>query len=88
MAPTCDAGPDRGFEVRAGLHTGECEVRGDDIGGLAVHTDARVSARAGQNDVLVSSALRDLVIGSGLEFEDPGTHQLKGVPGEWRLFAV
>jgi class 3 adenylate cyclase/pimeloyl-ACP methyl ester carboxylesterase len=77
-----------GIEVRAGLHTGECEVRGDDIGGIAVHIGARVSALAGANDVLVSSTLRDLVIGSGLEFEDRGTHELKGVPGEWRLFAV
>ena len=74
-----------GIEVRAGLHTGECEVRGDDIGGIAVHIGARVSALAGPNDVLVSSTLRDLVIGSGLEFEDRGTHELKGVPGEWRL---
>jgi class 3 adenylate cyclase len=58
-----------GIEVRAGLHTGECEVRGDDIGGIGVHIGARVSALAGANDVLVSSTLRDLVIGSGLEFE-------------------
>ena len=77
-----------GIEVRAGLHTGECEVRGDDIGGIAVHIGARVSALAGPNDVLVSSTLRDLVIGSGLEFDDRGAHVLKGVPGEWRLFAV
>jgi class 3 adenylate cyclase/pimeloyl-ACP methyl ester carboxylesterase len=77
-----------GIEVRAGLHTGECEVRGDDIGGIAVHIGARVSALAGPNDVLVSSTLRDLVIGSGLEFEDRGAHALKGVPGEWHLFAV
>jgi class 3 adenylate cyclase len=77
-----------GIEVRAGLHTGECEVRGDDIGGIGVHIGARVSALAGANDVLVSSTLRDLVIGSGLQFEERGTHQLKGVPGEWRLFAV
>ncbi|HSS22862.1 MAG TPA: adenylate/guanylate cyclase domain-containing protein [Mycobacterium sp.] len=77
-----------GIEVRAGLHTGECEVRGDDIGGIGVHIGARVSALAGPNDVLVSSTLRDLVIGSGLEFEDHGTHELKGVPGEWRLFVV
>ena len=77
-----------GLQVRAGLHTGECEVRGDDIGGLAVHIGARVSALAGPNDVLVSSTLRDLVIGSGLEFEDRGSHELKGVPGEWRLSAV
>ena len=77
-----------GIEVRAGLHTGECEVRGDDIGGIAVHIGARVSALAGPNDVLVSSTLRDLVIGSGLEFEDRGAHALKGVPGEWHLSAV
>jgi class 3 adenylate cyclase/pimeloyl-ACP methyl ester carboxylesterase len=77
-----------GIQVRAGLHTGECEVRGDDIGGIGVHIGARVSALAGPNDVLVSSTLRDLVIGSGLEFEDRGAHELKGVPGEWRLFAV
>jgi class 3 adenylate cyclase len=77
-----------GIEVRAGLHTGECEVRSDDIGGIAVHIGARVSALAGPNDVLVSSTLRDLVIGSGLEFEERGAHQLKGVPGDWHLFAV
>jgi class 3 adenylate cyclase len=76
------------IEVRSGLHTGECEVRGDDIGGIAVHIGARVSALAGPNDVLVSSTLRDLVIGSGLEFEERGAHNLKGVPGQWHLFAV
>ena len=67
-----------GIEVRAGLHTGECEVRGDDIGGIAVHIGARVSALAGPNDVLVSSTLRDLVIGSGLEFEERGAHAAQG----------
>jgi class 3 adenylate cyclase len=77
-----------GIEVRAGLHTGECEIRGDDIGGIAVHIGARVSALAGANEVLVSSTLRDLVIGSGLEFDDRGAHELKGVPGDWHLFAV
>jgi class 3 adenylate cyclase len=77
-----------GIEVRAGLHTGECEVRGDDIGGIGVHIGARVSALAGPNEVLVSSTLRDLVIGSGLEFDERGAHKLKGVPGDWRLFAV
>jgi len=77
-----------GIEVRAGLHTGEVEVRGDDIGGIAVHIGARASALSGPNDVLVSSTLRDLVIGSGLEFEDRGAHQLKGVPGEWHVSAV
>jgi class 3 adenylate cyclase len=83
-----DAVKTLGIQVRAGLHSGECEVRGDDIGGIAVHIGARVSALAGPNDVLVSSTLHDLVIGSGLEFDDRGAHQLKGVPGEWRLFAV
>jgi class 3 adenylate cyclase len=83
-----DAVQSLGIEVRAGLHTGECEVRGDDISGIAVHIGARVSALAGPNDVLVSSTLRDLVIGSGLEFEDRGGHTLKGVPGEWHLPAV
>jgi class 3 adenylate cyclase len=83
-----DAVQPLGIEVRAGLHTGECELRGHDIGGIAVHIGARVSALAGPNEVLVSSKLCDLVIGSGLEFDDRGTHQLKGVPGEWHLFAV
>jgi class 3 adenylate cyclase len=83
-----DAVRSLGIQVRAGLHTGECEVRGDDIGGIAVHLGARVSALAGPNDVLVSSTLRDLVIGSGLEFGDRGSYELKGVPSEWRLFAV
>jgi class 3 adenylate cyclase len=82
-----DAVQSLGIEVRAWLHTGECEVRGDDIG-IAVHIGARVSALAGANDVLVSSTLRDLVIGSGLEFDERGAYELKGVPGEWRLFAV
>jgi class 3 adenylate cyclase/pimeloyl-ACP methyl ester carboxylesterase len=83
-----DAVRSLGIQVRAGLHTGECEIRGGDIGGIAVHIGARVSALAGPNDVLVSSTLRDLVIGSGLEFEDRGAHELKGVPGEWQIFAV
>lgn len=83
-----DAVQSLGIQVRAGLHTGECEVRGDDIGGIGVHIGARVSALAGPNEVLVSSTLRDLVIGSGLEFEERGAHELKGVPGEWRLSAV
>jgi len=83
-----DAVQGLGIQVRAGLHTGECEIRGEDIGGIAVHIGARVSTLAGPNDVLVSSTLRDLVIGSGLEFEERGAHELKGVPGEWHLFAV
>jgi class 3 adenylate cyclase len=77
-----------GIEIRAGLHTGECELRNGDVGGIAVHTGARVSARAEPGEVLVSSTVRDLVAGSGIEFEDRGSHELKGVPGEWRLYAV
>jgi class 3 adenylate cyclase len=80
----------RGMEIqlRAGIHTGEIERRGPDIGGLAVHIAARVGARAGPGEVLVSSTVKDLVVGSGIEFEDRGEHELKGVPGTWRLFAV
>ena len=77
-----------GLAVRVGVHTGECEVIGAKIGGLAVHIGARVTAAAGVDDVLVSSTVKDLVAGSGLRFEDRGAHVLKGVPGEWRLFAV
>lgn len=77
-----------GVEVRAGLHTGEIEIMGDDIAGIAVHTGARVAALAGGGEVLVSSTVKDLVAGSGIEFADRGTHVLKGVPGEWRIFAV
>ena len=74
--------------IRAGLHTGEIELEADDVSGLAVHIGARVSALAQSGEVLVSSTVRDLVVGSGLEFEDRGEHQLKGVPGSWRLFAL
>ena len=77
-----------GVEVRAGLHTGECEIRGDDVGGVAVHIGARISALAGPGEVLVSSTVRDLVAGSGIDFEARGAHTLKGVPGEWSLFAA
>jgi pimeloyl-ACP methyl ester carboxylesterase len=77
-----------GVDVRAGVHTGECEVMGADLGGMAVHIGARVGARAAPGEVLVSSAVRDLVVGSGIEFADRGTHELKGVPGEWQLLAV
>jgi class 3 adenylate cyclase/alpha-beta hydrolase superfamily lysophospholipase len=77
-----------GLEVRAGLHTGVCEIRGDKISGLAVNLGARVAAMAAQGEVLVSSTVKDLVAGSGIEFEDRGEHELKGVPGEWRLYAV
>ncbi len=77
-----------GLAIRAGLHTGECEVMGEDIGGIAVHIGARVAAEAAAGEVLVSSTVKDLVAGSGLLFEDRGPHRLKGVPEEWRLFAV
>jgi class 3 adenylate cyclase len=74
--------------VRAGVHTGECEVMGDDIGGIAVHIAARVNALAGTSEVLVSRTVKDLVAGSGIAFEDRGEHTLKGVPDEWRLYAA
>lgn len=77
-----------GVELRVGLHTGECEVRGDDLGGLAVHIAARVAATASAGEILVSSTIKDLVVGSELEFIDRGEHQLKGVPASWKLFAV
>ncbi len=77
-----------GISIRAGLHTGECEQRGDDVAGLAVHIGARIGALAGRDEVLVSSTVRDLVLGSGIKFTDRGQHVLKGVPGEWHVFAV
>ena len=77
-----------GIRVRAGLHTGECEVMGDDIGGIAVHIAARVSALAGPDEVLVSRTVKDLVAGSGIEFSDRGVHSLKGIPDTWQLYAV
>jgi class 3 adenylate cyclase len=83
-----DATGAKGITLRAGLHSGECEVRGTDLGGLSVHIAARVGALAGAGEVLVSSTVRDLVAGSDIEFEDRGEHDLKGVPGSWKLFAV
>jgi len=77
-----------GLDLHLGLHTGECEVRGGDLGGLAVHIAARVSSLAGPGEVLVSGTVRDLVVGSGIEFSERGENELKGVPGTWRLFAV
>jgi class 3 adenylate cyclase len=74
--------------VRAGIHSGEIEVRGDDVAGMAVHIGARVSALAGPGEVLVSSTVKDLVTGSSVDFVERGQHELKGVPGTWRLFAV
>lgn len=77
-----------GLEVRVGIHTGECEVVDDDVAGIAVHIGARVASRARAAETLVSSTVRDLVAGSAFLFSDRGLHQLKGVPGEWRLFEV
>jgi class 3 adenylate cyclase len=77
-----------GLEIRAGVHTGEIELSGGDVQGIAVHIGARIAAVAGSGEVLVSSTVRDLVTGSGVEFEVRGSHRLKGVPGEWAIFAV
>jgi class 3 adenylate cyclase len=77
-----------GLEIRAGLHTGECELVGDDVGGIAVHIGQRVSSLAGPGEVLASSTVKDLVAGSGLTFEARGEHVLRGLPDQWRLFAV
>ena len=83
-----DAAAQMGINIRAGLHTGPVELRGDDIAGMAVHIAARVEALAGPGEVLVSRTIVDLIVGSDIEFEDRGEHELKGVPGSWKLFAV
>jgi class 3 adenylate cyclase len=77
-----------GIEIRAGVHTGEVQPRGADVGGIAVHVSARVMGAAGAGEVLVSRTVRDLVAGSDVQFEDRGSHALKGISGEWQLFAV
>jgi class 3 adenylate cyclase len=77
-----------GIDVRAGLHTGEVEVRGDDVAGMAVHIGARIGSLARPGEVLVSGTVKDLVVGSGIDFGDRGAHDLRGVPGEWRVFSV
>jgi class 3 adenylate cyclase len=77
-----------GLHVRAGLHTGEIELLGDDVGGIAVAIAARLTSLAGSDEVVVSSTVKDLVAGSGIRFEDRGIHALKGVPEEWHVFAV
>jgi class 3 adenylate cyclase len=82
-----EAGAGLGMRIRAGVHTGECEVMGDDIGGIAVHIAARVGALAGGGEVLVSRTVKDLVAGSGIGFSDRGAHELKGVPDMWQLYA-
>jgi class 3 adenylate cyclase len=76
-----------GIDVRAGLHTGECEIMGEDVGGIAVHIGARVASLAGAGEVLVSRTVKDLVAGSGLRFADRGSQTLKGVPGDWQIYA-
>jgi class 3 adenylate cyclase/quercetin dioxygenase-like cupin family protein len=83
-----DATKTLGVDLRIGLHTGECDVRGDDLGGLAVHIAARVGALATSGEVLVSGTVKDLVAGSGIGFTERGEHELRGVPGSWRLFAL
>jgi class 3 adenylate cyclase len=77
-----------GVEIRAGIHTGECELLDNDIGGIAVHIAARICGQAGAGDILVSRTVRDLVVGSGTGFEDRGSVELRGVPGTWQLLAV
>jgi class 3 adenylate cyclase len=82
------AGRDLDIEIRAGVHTGEVELRGPDIGGIAVHIGQRISGLASPGEVLVSRTVTELVAGSGLEFDDRGEQALKGVPGTWKIFAV
>jgi class 3 adenylate cyclase len=83
-----DSMSDLALDVRVGLHTGECELIDGKVAGIAVHTGARVATMAQPGEVLVSSTVKDLVAGSGLEFDDRGTHKLKGIPGEWQLYSV
>lgn len=83
-----DAPAELGVQIRAGVHTGECELLGDDLGGMAVHLAARIAAQAEGGEVLVSAAVRDLVLGSPIGFRDRGVHELKGVPGTWQLLAA
>ncbi|HEV3377505.1 MAG TPA: adenylate/guanylate cyclase domain-containing protein, partial [Thermoleophilaceae bacterium] len=85
---TVDAVGDLGLDIRAGIHTGEVEVIQSRIEGIAVHIGARIAAQAKPCEVLVSSIVRDLAAGSGIDFEDRGTHDLRGVPGEWKLYAA
>jgi class 3 adenylate cyclase len=83
-----DAVHSLGLQIRAGLHTGEIEVVGNDVAGIAVHVSARILGLAGPDDVLVSASVPPLVLGSGLRFTDRGTHRLKGVPDPWPVFAA
>lgn len=79
---------DLGISLRFGIHTGEVEVRGDDIGGIATHIAARVLGEAGPGEILVSSVVPPLIAGSGLQFEERGPHDLEGIPGEWTLYRL
>jgi class 3 adenylate cyclase len=83
-----DSVPELGLEIRAGLHTGECELMDHKVGGIAVHIGARVAAAAGAGEVLTSHTVKDLVAGSGLRFIERGVHRLRGVSGEWKLFGA
>jgi class 3 adenylate cyclase len=87
-AEIADAVQSLGLEIRAGLHTGECELLDDDVAGIAVHIGARVMDRAQPGEVMASSTVKDLVAGSGLRFADRGVQALPGVPDEWRLYAL
>ena len=77
-----------GIDIRVGIHTGECELQGRTLTGIAVHLGARIQGLAGHGDILVSSMVKDLVVGSDTRFEDRGTHTLRGMSGEWRLFSL
>jgi len=77
-----------GLDLRCGLHTGEVEMRREEIGGIGVHIGARIMSEAEPNEILVSSTVKDLVVGSGIRFEDRGEHELRGVPEQWHLFAA
>jgi class 3 adenylate cyclase len=83
-----EAGAELGVQLRAGVHTGECEMRGDDLGGIAIHVAARVGAMAGPSELLVTSTVRDLVAGSSIRFDDRGLHALKGIPDKWQILRV
>ena len=87
-AKILDAARSQGISLRAGLHTGEIEIRASDIAGIAVHIASRIAALANPNEILVSRTVVDLTAGSGLRFEPRGEHQLKGVPGTWPTFAA
>jgi class 3 adenylate cyclase len=88
VAKAGEAVRELGVEIRAGIHTGECQLDSGKVRGIAVHTGARIAALAGPGEAPISHTVKDLVAGSGLEFEDRGVHELKGVPGEWRVYTA